>query len=347
MFEGRIRQSLKSIEREYARGSGKWYVGFSGGKDSSALLKLIYISLSAARAPARAVTVVYCDTGVEIPIIATHVRRTLRALAIEAARDRLPLRVRMPQPRLDDRYFVKVIGRGYPPPTNKFRWCTDRLRIGPVQRLLNGCEDDAVVLLGLRQGESIERDRAIQRHSSERPGFLRQSRSAKSTIFSPIIDFEVEDVWETLELPVGPKSIDARSLARLYRAASGECPIVREPIGTPCATGRFGCWTCTVVRQDRAMTSMIRNEGFDSLQPLLEFRNWLADMRDFAENRCAVRRNGSPGPGPLTLKARREILRRLKQVELRTGWSLITSRELDRIKHYWAVDRASHFYREM
>ena len=129
--------------------------------------------------PTKPITVVYCDTGVEIPIIVQVVRETLQRLKREASRQSVPLRVEIASPRLQDRYFVKVIGRGYPPPTNKFRWCTDRLRINPVKRLLNDASSGpSVVLLGTRRGESAERDRTLERHSSQRHYFFRQESNS-------------------------------------------------------------------------------------------------------------------------------------------------------------------------
>jgi len=143
------RRTIDLITREYRKTVAPWYIGFSGGKDSSALVKLVFLSLMQFADRARPITVVYCDTGVEIPIVSSLVRSTLRSLAREAEAFSLPLRIRIATPRLEDRYFVRVIGRGYPPPTNKFRWCTDRLRIAPVQRILRNEGSGGVVLLGV------------------------------------------------------------------------------------------------------------------------------------------------------------------------------------------------------
>ncbi len=153
--------------------------------------------------------------------------------------------------------LVVVIGHGDPPPTNKFRWCTDRLRIAPVRRALDAIGGgDCPVLLGVRLGESKERDRTLARHRRDRY-FFRQQGHESATIFSPMIDYTLQDVWATLARIASPASVLASRFSALYRDVSGECPIVRDPRGTPCGTGRFGCWTCTVVRQDRAVTSMV------------------------------------------------------------------------------------------
>ncbi len=241
--------------------------------------------------------------------------------------------------------LVAVIGRGYPPPTNKFRWCTDRLRIAPVRRALDAIGGgDCTVLLGVRLGESKERDRTLARHRRDRY-FFRQQGHESATIFSPMIGYTLQDVWATLARIASPVSVLASRFSALYRDASGECPIVRDPRGTPCGTGRFGCWTCTVVRQDRAVTSMVA-EGHASLEPLLLWRNWLQSVRDLPAYRCRWRRNGAAGPGPLTLRARRESLRRLLRAQERSGHPLVSADELRAIRRLWREDQRSERYRE-
>ncbi len=144
-------QTIRHIQDRYSRTDTPWFLGYSGGKDSSALLKLIFVALMHAKCRPKPVTVVYCDTGVDIPVVRQLVDRSLDSLQEEARKYDVPIRVRRAAPDLANRYFVKVIGKGYPPPTNKFRWCTDRLRIDPVKRLLASMSDSrSTILLGIR-----------------------------------------------------------------------------------------------------------------------------------------------------------------------------------------------------
>jgi DNA sulfur modification protein DndC len=202
-----------------------------------------------------------------------------------------------------------------------------------------------IVVLGVRLGESAERDRTISRYRAHGDHFLRQSGDSSTIIFSPILSYGVEDVWATLTYDSRPASIDVGRLTRLYRDAAGECPSIRDPRGSPCGKGRFGCWTCTVVRKDHAMSSMIR-EGHSSLSPLLAWRNGLALLRDDPNYRCKRRRNGTPGPGPLTLRARRLLLRKLLLAQSQTPWKLITHREIQAIRQLWREDQSSSEYSE-
>lgn len=340
-----LEQSIQLIEDEYLLTTVPWVLGFSGGKDSSALLRLVFAALARAPRHQTSVTIVYCDTGVEIPVVSGLVAQTLEGVAGDAHAAGLPISVKVAAPRLQDRYFVKVIGRGYPPPTNKFRWCTDRLRINPVQRVIKSLSDDgSVVLLGVRQGESAERDRTLSRFATDRPYYFRQEGGPSSHVFAPVLDFSTEDVWRTVVLMDEPKSLDGRKLWSLYSETTGEeCPLVREPVGSPCAKGRFGCWTCTVVRKDEAVAGLI-DAGYEYLRPLLEYRDWLQDMRHRAANRCSRRRNGTPGPGPLTLAARRLALQRLREAEHRSGLRLLHPGEADLIHQLWREDRSSSDY---
>ncbi len=242
LLPAKTEHTLQLIRDEYRKATVPWALGFSGGKDSSAMLRLVFTALTTIRQHKTPVTIVYCDTGVEIPVVAELVSQTLEGVARDAREAGLPMSVRVASPRLQDRYFVKVIGRGYPPPTNKFRWCTDRLRIDPVQRVLKSLSGEgSVVLLGVRQGESSERDRTLSRLETDRPYYLRQEGHPSSVVFAPVLDYSTEEIWETVVLMKEPQSLDGRKLWSLYGNAAGEeCPLIRDPRGSPCGKGRFG-----------------------------------------------------------------------------------------------------------
>ena len=338
--------TISVIAAEYARANTPWYVGYSGGKDSSAVLTLLFIALAGLSTKSTPITILYVDTGVEMPPVRDLAVSFLNAYQTECTSRGIPLSVAVVSPPLADRYLVKVIGRGYPPPTNKFRWCTRRLRTNPVNHFFrdSGAES-GVLLLGVRRGESATRDRTIARYSSPNDDYLRQDRERGLLIFAPIIHYSTEEVWATLlENPV-PRSIDAEALFALYQHASGESPIIQEPSAPPHGRGRFGCWTCTVVRRDHTLAALASN-GYPALLPLLEFRNWLAAMRDDPQYRCESRRNGAPGPGPLTLRARSVALEKLISAEQEAGIQLVSPDEASLIDRLWEEDINSPGYRE-
>lgn len=322
-------------------------MGFSGGKDSSAVLKLLYEALRRIPTCKTKVYVAYCDTGVEIPVVREHVRSTFAKLRLESKADGIPITIRIAEPSIEDRYFVKVIGRGYPPPTNRFRWCTDRLRINPIKKLLASQRiRGATVIVGTRFGESDQRDRVLEEHKEGADRFtFRQSGSSNVELFAPIVDFSVSDVWKVLLNMQRPAAVDGSRVLTIYRDAGAECPVVRDEHGTPCGAGRFGCWTCTVVRKDRAVSSLVQ-QGYAHMSPLLSFRNWLADVRDQPSARCHIRRNGTVGLGPLTISTRMEALCRLQAAEQDSGMSLISTAEVAEIQKLWQIDKESGRYFE-
>lgn len=108
---------------------------------------------------------------------------------------------------------------------------------------------------------------------------------------------------------------------------------------------RFGCWCCTLVKEDKSLQSFI-NKGSDELKPLREFRNWLVSIRQAPDFRDTKRRNGTVytksngeiGFGPFTLEARRIILKRLLELQKETQMQLITIDELKVIDEMWDAD---------
>lgn len=333
--------SISVISEELLADPRDWIIGYSGGKDSSTVLALVLESLKRTRSQ-KPVTIVYCDTGVEIPLISDYVYKVFNNLTIECESLDINIEVKVARPKLEDTFFVKVIGRGYPSPTNKFRWCTDRLRINPIKSIIPD-DTDVTVLLGVRKGESIERDRTIIKHSTDGLYRYKQVGNSNVSIFSPIIDYTTRDVWETLKHSEFPRSIDYRVLGELYRSAGAECPVIKDPKGSACGKGRFGCWTCTVVRRDSAVTSLIE-QGHENLKPLLEFRNWLSIARDNPMFRCKRRRNLQSGPGPLTLSARGLILEKLLEAQQVSKIDLISLEEIDQIHELWRKDQSSEAY---
>ena len=334
-------QTIELIQRIYKRDDRPWYLGFSGGKDSSAVLKLVFSAISKLKPNEikKPIFVVYCDTGVEMPLMRALVNKTFRKLRIECKDKNLPIIPKKVFPPIKDRYFVKVIGRGYPPPTNIFRWCTDRLRVNPIKKFIDSSSEERVVILGTRYNESSQRDRTLKKYQSEEE-YFQKSKNKNIKIFCPIINYSTEDVWSSIMKIKELKSVDEENLSKVYKHASGECPTYREEKGSPCGKGRFGCWTCTVVRRDKAMENLIE-EGYTDLQPLLEYKYWLMSVRDKGGYRRKYRRNGTPGKGPFTLTARKSILNRLLKVEELINIKLISKLELNEIYRVWDEDRAA------
>lgn len=336
------KEIIELIKNEYITSNTPWLLGFSGGKDSTALLSVVYESLMKIKNPLKPVNVVYCDTGVEIPLFSSLVHDTFTSLRSEANKYRVPINPIIVKPNMNDRFFVKVIGRGYATPTNKFRWCTDRLRVKPLNGILNSRNDEYTVLLGVRKGESKERDSVINNHKTNSKYYLKQSGNSRASIFSPIIEYTVDDVWRTILESEYPQSIRKEELKLYYEYLEEEKTTLNDKLN---GKGRFGCWTCTVVRKDNAMKSLIDN-GHSNLKPLYDYRNWLMIIRDDSGYRCSKRRNGVAGLGPFTLNARKKMLEELLKVQNQSGYSLISDDEIALIKELWKDDIYNPKYSE-
>jgi len=147
-----------------------------------------------------------------------------------------------------------------------------------------------------------------------------------------------EDVWDTIFFSQLPYTLDRRSLWNLYSDAGGDCPIIRSPDDAPCASGRFGCWTCTVVRRDRSGENLLKN-GYSQMKEFLQFRQLLLDVRNDRSMRWPMRRNGTENLGPLTVAARQILLKGVRQIERKHSVRLLNERELTYIKQQWRLDR--------
>jgi len=336
-----INSAIDRCAREILASRGRpWIIGYSGGKDSTATLKVFLAASLRAGCENDDITIIYCDTGVENPELDLFAKSTLKRLSGELPITFPNAKVKILQAPVNERFFVRVIGRGYAPPTNRFRWCTKGLRVLPVQRFISSAASDAAVVLGLRYGESNQRDRSLAvGEMDESPLWQKQREGARRDLLLPVIDLDLEMIWTAAQGISFPTAIDSIALEELYRGASDECPMVKSPLAPPCASGRFGCWTCTVVRRDKSTEAMIRN-GKTWLQPYLQLRDWLQIYRGDYSGRWPVRRNGARGPGPFTLAARKRILTQVQILEEEVEREILSVEELKRIGELWLEDAA-------
>ena len=348
---------LDEIEYVYLSDNRPWIIGYSGGKDSTLVVHLVYQMLKRLPAAKRIkdVHIVSSDTLVENPLIKMYLDDMLILLNQAAQRDHLPFIVKKVTPDPGNSFWANVIGKGFPTPRTNgtFRWCTDRLKIAPsgkyIEQVIEQAKSEVVVLLGVRKAESQARrkriegrellDRLLNRHSTIKNAF----------VYPAIVSLTTDEVWDIL-MSNDMKNAwggDNGRLIDLYSDAdSGECPFAgfstTEDQQQSCGQSRFGCWVCTVVKEDKSLNGFIRS-GHRELIPLAEFRRWLMEIRDIPENREKKRRDGTVyrtandeyGFGPFTWKARQEILRRLLQTQKRVQFELITEDELRAIDQIW------------
>jgi DNA sulfur modification protein DndC len=367
-----IQALTTEIQELYCLDEIPWVVGYSGGKDSTATLQLIWNAISELPPEKRTkkIYVITTDTLVENPIIAAWVRNSLEQMKLESQTQGLPFEPHLLRPDFKETFWVGLIGKGYPAPRGKFRWCTERLKINPSNRFIRDVirnNGEAIVVLGTRKAESLKRAHRMKKLEAQR---VRDHLSPNmnlpnSLVYSPIEDWENDDVWIYLMQWENPWKYSNKELFAIYRGASAdnECPLVVDTTTPSCGSSRFGCWVCTLVSQDKSLTAMIQNdEEKEWMQPLLDFRKELdleenRDRRDFRRRRGGVQlyeRNLEgevsiePIPGPYLKEAREDWLRKLLTVEKQIRQTapenmrditLLTIEELSEIRRIWLEER--------
>lgn len=289
---------------------------------------------------------------VENPIISSYVDEVLEQIQKAAREQDLPIFVRKTIPRLEDSFWVNVIGKGYPVPNTAFRWCTEKMKIKPTARFITEQVDEcgeAIVLIGTRKAESATRARSIKKHEIHGQRLTHHTLLKNTFVYAPIKELMLEEIWYIINAIPSPWGYDNSVLFNIYLDASAddyECPtVVTDKSHGSCGQSRFGCWVCTVVKDDKSMRSLIK-KGHEWMQPLYDFRKQLDEERNIIENRIPFRRDGRRAVndmGPYVFSYRASILKRLLQVQYELqqrdrNIKLISDQELIAIQVNWYRD---------
>lgn len=350
-------QAFEDIVEEmkvvYTHDKRPWMIGFSGGKDSTMLVMLVFEMLKKLK-PSQINKKVYItssDTMVENPIVKNYMYKMSKLIG--EAGEKYGVVSNIITPPADKTFWTYIIGLGYPTPEPPgFRWCTDRLKIKPINQFTldtikkNG---EVVMLLGVRKAESSYRARGITAREVEGKLLIRHTDIPNAYVYNPLTEIPNSLVWEYLLKNNGitPWGSDNKYLFSLYQGEDmGEEQSVLGEIDKDkiAVTGnsRFGCWICTMVKEDKSLLNFI-NGGSEELIPLRDFRNWLLSIRNDPKMREKKRRNGAVyenadgelGLGPFSLEGRKIILEKLLELEKKTGYEIITKDELKAIDRMW------------
>jgi len=349
------KQQEREILEEYLKPDARpWIIGYSGGKDSSTVVQLVWYALLKLEPEERKrpIYVICNNTLVENPKVLDYIEKSLKQLSDAAKLQNLPITIHQTTPALEDSFWVNLIGKGYPAPNSIFRWCTERLKIKPTTKFIVDKISEigeVIILLGTRKAESTTRAKSMEKFEIKGTR-LRKHNLQNAFVYSPIEDMTTDEVWQYLLAAKPPWGKSNRDLITLYgNASGGDCPLITD-ISTPsCGQSRFGCWVCTVVKKDVSMGHLIDN-GEEWMEPLLELRDFLQDTVDRSSQtydahkyRMNKRRNGAEGLGPYKPKWRKYILEQLliaqREIdEQKTGYKLITNQELVAIQVTWHRD---------
>lgn len=341
-----------------------WVVGYSGGKDSTAVLQLVWTALQDLPAEQRKkpVHVISTDTLVENPVVAAWVNRSLEVMKEAAENSELPFVPHRLTPEVHDTFWVNLIGRGYPAPRHKFRWCTERLKIKPSNQFIMDMVRDngeAILVLGTRKAESTKRASHMKKHERRRvrDRLSPNANLPNSLVYTPVEDWSNDDVWLYLMQVKNPWGYNNKNLLSMYRGATAdnECPLVVDTSTPSCGDSRFGCWVCTLVDQDKSMSAMIQNDAEKEwMLPLLELRNELdvtndKPLRDFRRMTGKVQLfHDQPIHGPYLQNVREDWLRKVLEVQEdvrghgppdMSDIELISLAELEEIRRIWVIEK--------
>lgn len=359
---------IQEIQSLYLEDSKPWVIGFSGGKDSTAILSLIYVAIQKLTCAQRHkhVYVISSDTLVETPLVVDMIEGVVNQINLKAKEQKLPFSAHKVYPKIDQTFWSNLLGKGYPAPTQSFRWCTERMKIDPVSEFILDKVTrfgEVVVVLGARSDESASRAQVIAKHKIEGSSLSRHSSLPGAFTYLPIENWSFDDVWMYLLGAPAPWGGDHFKLFELYKDSSaGECPLVIDTKTPSCGNSRFGCWTCTVVTKDRAMEGLI-DSGEIWLQQLKNFRDELYQSTipiNKEKYRNFKRRTGKVQyankginddvdkeiktiPGPYWMRTRQLWLKELLTIEKRLkdegrNIQLIQNEELYAIRREWMFD---------
>lgn len=314
-------------------------LAFSGGKDSSATATLIVNLIEEGRiTKPRSIIVFYADTRLELTPLKHSAIAILESLEAKGVKTNIVL------PEMDDRFFVYILGRGVPPPSNTFRWCTSQLKIEPMQKALeqravdlgmgeilpigkNGRltyrgfgKDKLLMITGVRLGESAVRDGRIALSCSRDgaecgQGWLQESaKEGLNDTLAPLLHWRVCHVWDWLNFFAPDLGFPTRLIAESY--GGDEATEINA---------RTGCVGCNLASRDIALETLLSKypERWGYLQPLTRLRPIYAEMKK-PENRLRKwgerLKDGSLAAnqgrlGPLTFEARRRFLVEIEAIQ--------------------------------
>ncbi len=310
-------------------------MAYSGGKDSSATVAFVAWAIQSGRVPAPAsLSVLYADTRMELPPLQQTAMRLLAKLRDDGFDARVVL------PKLDDRFYVYMLGYGVPPPSNTFRWCTAQLKVEPMLAALTDLRERSgqklLMLTGVRLGESAARDQRIAVSCSRDSGecgqgwFQSSTPEAVADTLAPLLHWRLCHVYDWLYFD-DRHGYDVTDIAAVY----GEGEV------------RTGCVGCNLASRDTALERLLRHPDWAHLSPLLELRPLYAELKQprWRKRKATPERTQSGSyskngqrMGPLTMAGRACGLERILGIQLRAGVDLINAEEAARIFEMWRLN---------
>lgn len=299
-----------------------WAMAWSWGKDSTTLITLVVqlINTGQIKAP-ETLTIFAADTRMElIPL-------WLSAQVITKQMQERGVKVEIVTADIDNRFLVYILGRGIPPPSNTFRWCTGQIKVEPmeaaVKEFIQQKDEKVLMLTGVRLGESAVRDQRINVSCSKDGGECGQGwyqtglQNDLCATLAPILHWRVCNVWDWLKV-----------FAPMPKYGGWNTELVADAYGGDEAeeiNARTGCIGCPLVDKDKSLDTILINPKWEYLRPLKRLKEIYREMRypkyrlrkDGQEfKKDGTRAKNQYRMGPLTLEARKYFLQEILQIQL-------------------------------
>jgi DNA sulfur modification protein DndC len=358
-FNEQVELTIASLN-EYGARHEHWGIAWSWGKDSTTLVTLIVqLILTGQVKRPKTLTVLCADTRMElIPLWQA-------ALGIIDKLKILGINVKVVMAPIDDRFLVYILGRGVPPPSNTFRWCTGQIKVEPMEaalvdlhREINLNSKDPVKILmltGVRQGESAIRDGRIAMSCSKDGAECGQGwyqtglDNDMCSTLAPLLHWRVCSVWDWLKIFAPSKKHGGWPTAILADAYGGD---EAEEINA-----RTGCIGCPLVKEDKSLKYIVRIAYWSYLKPLLRLKPIYVEMRKWKyrkrKNGEAFKKDGTleSNPqrvGPLTMEARSMFLDQVLSIQSEINATaikqnkplvdILNPEEVARIREMWSLN---------
>ncbi|WP_373002633.1 phosphoadenosine phosphosulfate reductase family protein [Sulfurimonas sp.] len=344
-------------------------VSFSGGKDSTSVVYVVcemLHDLQKENIPLnKKVYIINSNTLAELPPLLEHLHASLDSIKSYAFDHDLPLIVEEVFPEDKDTLNVQLLGVGMPPPSGTFRWCTDKLKVNPIDKRIRSLfpRGEFISVIGTRKDESFSRSARIEKLSVKGTNLKINDRYPNASNLMPIEDWTTKDVWEHL-FKQKNDLVNIDFLWQLYSDASGkdasECSFVAaggkdiDDGKLGCGVSRFGCWQCYMVRDTDKSLDGLMNSGYNNVDLYKEYRDWYWNLtqqswektRDPYNHRTQVRdlynkggeespKFGMTMPKGLKLQIRKNSLKRLLELQDKLDEEIITLDEIILIQERW------------
>lgn len=312
--------TIRSMQ-EYGYKYNHWVFAWSGGKDSSATLTYILYLIESKQIKApKEITVLLADTRLELlPLWFSAMK------IIDKLKDK-GINVKIVMSPLDDRFFVYMFGKGVPPPSNTFRWCTPKLKIDPMmnelQSLYEEKKEKFLLITGVRQGESAQRDGRIAMSCGKDGAECGQGwyqMTAPDEIcdkLAPILHWRVCSVWDWLKVFAPQEKYGGWPTTTIADSYGGDEAEEKN--------ARTGCVGCNLASKDVSLMLTVKNPYWAYLSPLLRLRLIYSELKKpknrLRKTTTQLKKDGSLAKnqnrmGPITFEARLWGLSQIKEIE--------------------------------